>query len=555
MLNTLLSVTPKDIYVILQVIGIVILVGELLYVSFQKPSELRKHLVFILLTLTISFIGYYVELIANNYQTAYIGICIGYAGKPFALFASLLLLLDYTNIKLPKWITISILLFFLALTTLVFTNEMHHLYYGQLSFNIDNRGSPITIDQRGPFWYVYMASSFTIFAAYAVVVGYEFKRSRNKQAKHMAILLLMVVLFSILGLIAFIANITYNYDTTLMGILIGCIFLLILFTRYQLFSSLTLAQQRTLNDSDNGYVVLDARMQVSFSNKVAQKIIPELNKNGIKNEAISIDKLSKYRDGEIVFFQDNVYKIKIHASTIGRKNKTIGLTVNFLNITEHYNYQEKLNSDINEATSRIAEIQRSAMISFANIVEARDGNTGEHIKNVSEIAKNIAISLSFKPKYQNIITSKFISMIEQCAPLHDLGKIFIPDAILLKPGKLTPNERVLMQTHAEKGAIMIETGLGQIEEKEFLKMSKDIACYHHEWFNGTGYPKKLKGKKIPLVARIVAVADVYDALRQERSYKKALSKNDSIAIIVQERGTHFDPEIVDAFLEIIQNLK
>jgi len=555
MLNTLINVVPRDIYVVLQVVGIVILLAELLYVSLQKPSDLQKHLIVILITLTVSFIGYYVELIAKNYQTAFIGICIGYAGKPFALFASLLLLLDYTGIKIKKSFTLIVLIFFLALSTLVFTNELHHLYYGSLSFNINNIGSPITIDQRGPFWYIYMASSFIIFALYVVVVLYEFKRSRTKQAQHMAILLLCVVLFSILGLIGFITNITYNYDTTLMGILIGCIFMLVLLTKYRLFDTLTLAQQRTFDSSENAIIILDARTQVSFYNKTALKMIPELKKRGLKGEQMAINKILEYKEDQTVFFENDVYKAKLIPINTGKKNKQVGLTVYLNKITEHYYYQQKLNEDIQDATMKIAEIQRSAMVSFANIVEARDGNTGEHIKDVSDVARKISIALCHKNNYQKIITPKFISMIEQCSPLHDLGKIYIPDAILLKPGKLDPKERSIMETHAEKGAGIIETGLGKIEEKEFLKMAKDIAYCHHEWWDGTGYPRKLKGTKIPLSARIVAVADVYDALRKERTYKKAFPKNDAIAIIVQERGTHFDPDVVDAFLEIIPNLK
>jgi len=555
MFNTLISITPRDFYVALQVIGIVILLGELLYVLFQKPSEIQKHLIVILITLTISMVGYYIELIAQKEETAFMGICIGYLGKPFALFSFLLLIFEYTNIKIKKPFTLTVLIFFIALSAIVFTNDLHHLYYKDLSFDLENIASPISINGRGPFWYVYMVSSFIIFGSFIALTIYEFKRSRNKQAKQMAVLLFLVVFFSMLGLILFIADVTYNYDTTLFGILVGSIFLLILLTKYRLFSSLTKAQERTFEESDNGYIILDARMQISFYNKTAKKIVPELAFRGFKNEEKTITKLFSYKDRQQVIFDGKVYKVNVSPTVVGRNEKIVGITIGFMEITEHHYYKEKLSHDIKEATARIVEIQREAMVSFANVVEARDGNTGEHIKNVADVAKRIALALSYKEKYAKQIDSRYISMLEECAPLHDIGKIYIPDAILLKKGKLTPKERTIMQTHTEKGCTMIETALGEIETPDFLRVAKEIALSHHEWFDGSGYPQGLKGKKIPLSARIVAVADVYDALRMDRPYKKSISKNDSIAMIVQERGTHFDPDVVDAFLEIREQLK
>ena len=139
------------------------------------------------------------------------------------------------------------------------------------------------------------------------------------------------------------------------------------------------------------------------------------------------------------------------------------------------------------------------------------------------------------------------------ASMHDVGKILVPDSILKKPGKLTPEEYETMKVHAASGGDVVIKVLSGITDEEYLKFVSDIATYHHEWWDGTGYPKKLKGEEIPLCARIMAIADVYDALISKRCYKDAMPIDEAIKIIKEESGTHFDPLLVDVFLEYVEN--
>ena len=153
------------------------------------------------------------------------------------------------------------------------------------------------------------------------------------------------------------------------------------------------------------------------------------------------------------------------------------------------------------------------------------------------------------PKYKNIVNRNFIDALYITAPLHDIGKVAIPDHILLKKGKLTSKEFELMKFHTTKGAETLKAIADEFGGIEYLQIGIDIALAHHEKWDGTGYPNGLAGKEIPLAARILAIADVYDALTTQRIYKKAFSHEESIRAMVRERGKHFDPELLDAFLE------
>jgi putative two-component system response regulator len=153
-------------------------------------------------------------------------------------------------------------------------------------------------------------------------------------------------------------------------------------------------------------------------------------------------------------------------------------------------------------------------------------------------------------KYQSEVDAEFVRLIYQTSPLHDIGKVGIPDAVLLKPGQFNDIEFEIMQQHTRLGAQTLDAALERYPEARFLKIARDIALTHHERWDGTGYPQGLKGEQIPLCGRIVAVADVYDALTSRRVYKPAFDHAVARSIILKDSGTHFDPDIVDAFLAV-----
>jgi len=195
------------------------------------------------------------------------------------------------------------------------------------------------------------------------------------------------------------------------------------------------------------------------------------------------------------------------------------------------------------------ESRNLLIFSLAKLAESRDPETGAHLERIREYCKIIAMHLSGRREFQDVVDGDYVQSIYLTSPLHDIGKVGIPDSVLLKPGKLTAAEFDVMKTHTNIGAATLSAAIEQHPDAEFLIMARDIALTHHERWDGSGYPHGLMEDEIPLCGRVVALADVYDALRTRRIYKEAFSHDVARSIIVGGSGVHFDPTIVDAFIE------
>ena len=215
------------------------------------------------------------------------------------------------------------------------------------------------------------------------------------------------------------------------------------------------------------------------------------------------------------------------------------------------NQNALLEHEVRKRTREIRDIQDATIVLLASIVEARDNETGNHIRRTQHYVRALAFQLRTHPRFAAYLTEHQIDMLFKSAPLHDIGKVGIPDSILLKPGKLDRDEFEIMKTHTTLGYKAIEdaeTTLGM--KVEFLACAKEIALSHQEKWNGGGYPRGLKGDAIPISGRLMAVADVYDAVRCRRVYKPAMSHDEAASIIIEGNGNHFDPDVVDAFIAI-----
>ena len=217
-------------------------------------------------------------------------------------------------------------------------------------------------------------------------------------------------------------------------------------------------------------------------------------------------------------------------------------------LTEKWELLNNLETLVEERTAQIAETRDMAVFVLASLAESRDPETGEHLERIRSYCHILAEELRRNSQYAEWIDDKFIEDLYRSSPLHDIGKIGIPDSILLKPGTLTDEEFEIMKHHPVIGAEALGGAMKNNRAASFLEMAIDIARYHHERFDGTGYPDGLKGQEIPLSARIVALADVYDALTSTRVYKPAFRPEVAYMMIKEERGNHFDPVIVDAFI-------
>lgn len=222
-------------------------------------------------------------------------------------------------------------------------------------------------------------------------------------------------------------------------------------------------------------------------------------------------------------------------------------------LSDHNAYLEK------EVARRMADnslIQEVSIHALARLAETRDPETGNHLRRTQEYVRTLARALQSHPRFSSYLDEHTIEALARSAPLHDIGKVGIPDSILLKPGKLTPEEWSIMKTHAELGAHAIAQAEADAEKPvEFLRIAKEIAHYHHEKWDGSGYPLGLAGNDIPISARLMALADVFDALSCARVYKPAFPLEEARRMIVEGSGSHFDPDVVAAFDREFEHFK
>lgn len=210
--------------------------------------------------------------------------------------------------------------------------------------------------------------------------------------------------------------------------------------------------------------------------------------------------------------------------------------------------QEDIQAEFATNQRKLSQMQERIISGLANLIESRDMETGEHVSRTSAYVKRLAELARADGVYADQLDDRFMHLLYTMAPMHDIGKIAVSDQVLKKPGRLTPEEFEEMKKHAAAGGRIVREVLSGITEEEYLNVASDIAACHHERWDGTGYPKRLKGEEIPLCARIMAIADVFDALVSERCYKKPMSTVQAFRVIAEESGSHFDPRLAEVFL-------
>jgi HD-GYP domain-containing protein (c-di-GMP phosphodiesterase class II) len=264
----------------------------------------------------------------------------------------------------------------------------------------------------------------------------------------------------------------------------------------------------------------------------------------IKNKILGVVKITDI-DDKTGFTLDEYQKAIIRVIIIGG---LIFYALLFFLFFNSYMIQKK-------AFSRLEKSQQLTLYSMSLLAELRDNDTGSHILRTKEYCRILAENLRKTHKYRKYLSLSYIEDLERSAPLHDIGKVGISDSILLKPGKLTDEEFRIIKNHPKLGADVLKQASESLDYQSFFEIGIQIVLHHHENWDGSGYPDGLSGEDIPLSARIMAIADVYDALRTERPYKKPKSHDDTVQIIIGESGNKFDPEIIKIFIQIERKFK
>lgn len=351
-----------------------------------------------------------------------------------------------------------------------------------------------------------------------------------------------------------------------VGYIFAQIMYLIISFRVILYDVSDTVIDSVVQSGELGYVSFDFENRYLGSNDVADRLIPEL-KNIAVDERIgyrpSERKIRHYIESFKLNEDNNTFKLtyksedekKVYIVSVnylydGTRRR--GYIITFNDDTENQRYislidkfNEELKDEVDKKTKHIVLMHDNLIMSLAMMVESRDNSTGGHIKRTSEGVRILIDEILKEGKLK--LTPDFCRCVIKAAPMHDLGKIAVDDAVLRKPGRFEPEEFEMMKKHAAEGARVIHEILLNTDDEEFKVIAENVAHYHHERYDGSGYPEGLKGEDIPIEARIMAIADVYDALVSKRVYKEAFDFEKADSIIMEGMGTQFDPDLKTAY--------
>ncbi len=537
--------------------------------AIKGKTQLETNFLFMFLMVITANCGYYALVISKVTEEAVLALKISYAGGCFLAPIFMMIIFEMCNVRMPLIVRFGAWLAAYGIFFLASTIGKSDIYYKseELIF-VD--GGAVLLREYGPMhiFFPLFLLSLTVFEISFTI--YAILRKKNVSYKNLLILLGAEVAMVGEYLISKQVDNSYIVFEPLFYI-IGEVLMLYMIYRlryYNLKDTLLLSNEI---QKSVGYITLDTRGRFLNASPIARQMLPELEKcrvdSPIPADVPALVNLLRWRDelqikerfrkkqglpSEILLtkeFSVNSRHYRVKIKPIEMKNGKVGayfyeLTddttqFNYSNLLSSYNSQ--LEETVKEKTEHIADIRLQMVIGMSDVIESRDGDTGGHVKRTSDI---MAIIIKRIREFRLFdMDEQFCNDIVKAAPMHDLGKIAIPDAILNKKGKLTKEEFDIMKTHAAKGGELVTNLLADVEETHFVNVVKNIATYHHERWDGSGYPDGLRGREIPLEARIMAIADVYDALVSKRSYKDSVSFEDAYKIIMDSMGSHFDPDL------------
>lgn len=493
-----------------------------------------------------------------------------YIGGVYAPPLSVFVLARLCNIKIPRLLSGLLVLYSTTVLGFVLTIGNYDIYYKSVELARGD-GYSYLIKTYGPMHVLYPVM-MVVYALIMIVFMCLAFRKRH-YISFRIVTTVSLICFSISFLYIIEQVMEMKISVLAVGYLIG-VFLLIKYFNYLNMYDMSSNVITTVEKmKEYGYIVFDNKYGFINANTVIRDLFPEINQwevdkvvepsnSFLYNEVVRylIEYNEKEENSKIINVEESFFQLNIREINYGKKGK-IGYLLEFTDrtIEQRYyrtieEYNTNLKNEVNEKTAHILHIKDMMILGMADMVENRDNNTGGHIKRTSEVVKIFAGKLT-ECCNEFDFDNTFLSQVAKAAPMHDLGKISIEDAVLRKPGKYTDEEFAEMKRHTTEGARIVESILQGVEDEDFVQIAKNVAHYHHEKWNGQGYPKGLSEEDIPLEARIMALADVFDALVSKRCYKEAFSYERAYEIIEESLGTHFDPELGRIFLTCKKELE
>ncbi len=517
----------------------------------------------IFLTLIFSFIpianmGYFLVSLSTTVPEAILGIKITYLGSYLHIFL-MYAIFNLCNLDIKKGIRILLLAISTVFYLCVLSIGYCGLFYKEVTGELIN--GYLVIHKSYGIAHTLYYIQLCIYMLFTIGATFYAIKKKNDVSRHN---LHYMLACEIITIFLFFAGKIFNLKVDLMPLsYISCQAVLLIISRRIVLYDVTETVIETIAfNGKTGFVSFDDAFNYLGSNEFAKRIYPELSElrvddSILKNAELKNEIICKIRDYIInpkknsffKNFNDQIYQVDINRLYDGRINRGYILYMQDDTKDQKYisllnGFNDKLRDEVAQKTEHIVEMHNNLILSMATMVESRDNSTGGHIKRTSEVV-NILISEIQKDKSDQRLklSPEFCHNIIKAAPMHDLGKIAVDDAILRKPGRFTDEEFNKMKTHAAEGARIVHEILKGTDDLVFHLLAENVAHYHHERWDGSGYPEGLKGEEIPLEARIMAVADVYDALVSKRVYKEAMSFEKADSIMMESFGKHFDKQL------------
>ena len=532
---------------------------------FRWHKHLDSHMTVITGMIPIINLAYFMMYLDADLGAATAYLKISYLGGSILPWVITMCVAGLCNYRVSSYVRVATFLVEAAFFGLVMTIGYSTLFYESFSVQTDPDGVMILSRQYGFTHWLYYASLF----AYLVVDLLMIVRSLKKQrqvSRRILVLLYVPIPFSILGYALNSLTITAGYEIIPLTYLIGQIVYLCIAHRMAVYNESEMLVVSLVDSSETGFVTVDFNNRYLGSNETAREALPELKSFPVdcaisKSEPLQntigewIDEFLLNRQSARHFNyvvearreeDEKIYSVTVDYLTDGKKNYGYQILMQDDTKNQKYiqllgDYNTNLQKQVEAKTQSVVEMHDRLILGLATMVESRDNSTGGHIRRTSEAVRLLLVEMK---KYDSLhLSDSFCRNLIKAAPMHDLGKIAVDDAILRKPGALTAEEREKMKAHPAEGARIVHEILKETDDIEFRRIAENVAHYHHERWDGTGYPDGLKGKQIPLEARIMAIADTYDALVCKRGYKEAFSFERTNAIIMDGMGTQFDDEL------------
>lgn len=562
--------------IILAVVMVLSMLSTFALVLFSRRGA--KTLEILLSTcVMISNIGYFVLSCSRTVEEAVLANALSYVGGLFLPLLIVYILIDYSDSKVPIWFTASMIFFNVIVFLSTLVADRLPYFYSAIQFV---QGDPsYLIKDHGPVYYL----KFIILAVeFALVAFFTILTYLGKRNASFRTMMVYAGSFIVALLVYAVRNIfDMKYDLMPFFYLLCTLVLDYVVTRTTIYDVNLSVQEKIDELSTYGYLVFDRKFRYVGSNTVAEKFFPEVknaridSKINAKDYALkdllkwiveNANDSSRKKDTNAKFKKAIVINdrspnerrhLECEMSFIhfGLDNHVTGYLVEILDDTEQHNMiesmsfrGESLQREVERQAKRAKSMQMSTILGMAAMIESRDNSTGGHINRTSAC---VALFVEHLRKLEDYnMSESYWDAVINAAPLHDLGKIAVDDKILRKPTGLTEEEYEEMKKHAAAGAEIMNKVLEDVDDKEFVRVAANVAHYHHEKYNGTGYPDQLRGENIPFEARIMALADVFDALASRRYYKEPMSYDEAFRIIKSELGHHFDPHLGRIFVEL-----